>query len=367
MFNKLTMSRIPSVVEQNTTESFKTVAKWSIAAVVAVGLVFATRQSIDQWQTESAKLQSEIDTITQRLADSVIGQDRAELERAKEQLQRSLPRVANLHWGKIGLAALFYGIGLVPASFVLRRALAGLDEHPRLGTTIAAQLLGHAGKYVPGKAMVIVLRIGALSVDGVKPMATTIAVFVETFMMMAVGAAVAGFVVLWLPVPAWIMALALMFALLASVPTSPPILKRVATRIAKVDVAELDSPIGSELVIRGWCWSLLAWLMLGASFALLISALPAADPMPPTIQLYAIATAAISLAMVVGFASLLPGGAGVRELVLITVLGVSLGTAHGLLAAIAHRIMSIIVECVLACGSWLWLRYTARTGGLMKK
>ena len=62
--------------------------------------------------------------------------------------------------------------------------------------------------------------------------------------------------------------------------------------------------------------------------------------------------------MVIGFAPLLPGGAGIRELVLATVLGTSLGTAHGLLAAIAHRVLSIVVESILAAGSWFWLRYT---------
>ncbi len=345
------------VSDQNRMARIKTVAKWLIAVVVAIGLVIATRQSIEQWKSESARLQVEIDSITQQLADTASGPKRMEWERSKERLQRSLPRLNNLHWGKLGLAALIYGVGLLPASFVLRRALVGLGEHPRIGTTIAAQLLGHIGKYVPGKAMVIVLRIGALTVDGVKPIATTIAVFVETFMMMAVGAAVAGVVVLWLPVPTWIVAIALSFAVLASVPTFPPLLNRVASRVSKVKIADLDSRIGSGLVIYGWVFSLVAWLMMGASFALLISALPSANPMPPTIQLYAVATAAVSLALVVGFASLLPGGAGVRELVLMTVLGVSLGAAHGFLAAIAHRIMSIVVECILAAGSVVWLRY----------
>jgi uncharacterized membrane protein YbhN (UPF0104 family) len=165
-------------------------------------------------------------------------------------------------------------------------------------------------------------------------------------------------VVFWLPVPAWITATAFLFALTASIPTLPPILKRVAAKVSHVDIAQIDSRIGVGLVASGWCLSLISWLLFGASFAILISAIPSPHPIPPPIELYATATAAVSLAMVVGFASLLPGGAGVRELVLATVLGVSLGPAHGLLAAIAHRVLSIIVESIMAGGSWMWLRYT---------
>ncbi len=93
----------------------------------------------------------------------------------------------------------------------------------------------------------------------------------------------------------------------------------------------------------------------------LIIAIPTSSELPSWGELYAIATAAICLAMVIGFASLLPGGAGVRELVLATVLGVSLGSVHGILAAIAARILFIVVEAALAGSFWLWLRRWNRT------
>ncbi len=227
-----------------------------------------------------------------------------------------------------------------------------------MGTAIAAQLVGHVGKYVPGKAMVVILRAGALRRDGVRPLAATVSVFLETFLMMAVGGAVAGIVVMWLPVPSWIAITAVLVAILASLPTLPPILRRVAARVSKVDVAEIDAKIGMGLFAAGWGWSVIGWLLIGASFTTLITAIPSSAPSPPLLELFATATAAISLAIVVGFASLLPGGAGVRELVLITVLSVSIGSVHGLLAAIAARIMFIVVESVLAGAAWIWLRRT---------
>ena len=57
--------------------------------------------------------------------------------------------------------------------------------------------------------------------------------------------------------------------------------------------------------------------------------------------LFAVSTAAIGLALVAGFASLLPGGAGVRELVLVTILGISVDSADALLTAIAARLVFI--------------------------
>jgi uncharacterized membrane protein YbhN (UPF0104 family) len=361
--NNLNTPRMANVAEADSRQTWKTIAKCVIAVIVVVGLVLAARQAIDQWQIESTKLQSEIDALDKQIGQTEDPSKRQELLVMQRQRMDSIPRIRNLDWTRIGIAALIYALALVPPGLLLRRAVIALGlnplgQNPRLSTAIAAQLLGHAGKYVPGKAMVIVLRAGALAIDGVRPMTTTVAVFVETFIFMAVGAAVAGLVVFWLPVPAWITATAFLFALTASIPTLPPILKRIAAKVSHVDIAQIDSRIGVGLVASGWCLSLISWLLLGASFAILISAIPSPHPIPPPIELYATATAAVSLAMVVGFASLLPGGAGVRELVLATVLGVSLGPAHGLLAAIAHRVLSIIVESIMAGGSWMWLRYT---------
>ncbi|MFK8111355.1 MAG: YbhN family protein [Rubripirellula sp.] len=330
-------------------------AKWLIAAAVLVGLLVAGRSAVQQWAHESQKIQKEIAWVDEA-AKSASGLELAELQAQRERLDASVPRLENLRWNRIAFAGLLYGLGLIPPSFLLRRALVSLGEHPRLSTTIAAQLMGHVGKYVPGKAMVIVIRAGVLSRDGVRPMRATVSIFLETFLMMAVGAVVAGIVVWWLPVPEWIAITSIVAAIAASLPTFPPILRLVAAKVTKVRVQDVDSQIGWRLFAAGWFWSTLSWLLIGASFTAIVSAIPSVESVPLTFQLYAISTAAIGLAMVIGFASLLPGGAGIRELVLTTVLGVAIGTVHGLLAAIAARIVFIVVEAMLAGLCWCWLR-----------
>ena len=331
------------------------IVKCSIALLVVVALCLAGNAAWTQWKAEKTKLTGAIADLDRQLktADPAVRND---LIKQRDQLTHSLPRWSTIRWSRCLWAAILYALGLVPSGFLLHRALKSFDQHSSLGTSVAAQLIGHMGKYVPGKAMVIVIRAGVLSRDGVRPLPATISIFLETFLMMAVGGAVAGFVVLWLPVPAWIAVMSVGVALAASVPTVPPVLRAVTQKLVKKSLPESEIEIGWGLVVAGWAWSTLSWLLIGAAFTMLVTAIPAAEPLPPLYELYLVATAAISLAIVIGFASLLPGGAGVRELVVTTVLGVALGPVHGILSAIAARILFMIVEASLAAGSWGWLR-----------
>ena len=159
------------------------------------------------------------------------------------------------------------------------------------------------------------------------------------------------------------MGTAALVAIAASIPTLPPILKRVAAKIAhRNPESKIPANSSARFFIVGWSWSLLSWFFIGASFATLVLAIPSPLELPALAELAAISTAAIALAMVVGFASLLPGGAGVRELVLTTLLAPAIGTAHALLAAIAARLMFIAVEGLCAGISWIWLRNAGRGG-----
>lgn len=332
------------------------IAKWLIAGMVIVGLVYAGRTAMKQWREEHRKVQLEIDDIDSQLRGAK-PVERIQLLEHRDALAASMPGWGTIHWGRCFGAGMLYALGLIPSAFLLRRALFSLGQRPRLMTVIAAQLLGHIGKYVPGKAMVIVLRAGALAREGVKPLQATMSIFLETFLMMAVGGTVAGIIVWWLPVPGWIALMAIGISVLASLPTLPPILRLVAARLTKTDPRGTDADIGWGLFVSGWAWSTLSWLLIGASFTLLVTAIPSVQSLPEIKELYLVCTAAISLAVVIGFASLLPGGAGIRELVVTIVLGVALGPTHAILAAIAARILFVLVETVVASSSWIWLEF----------
>lgn len=297
--------------------------KIAIAAVVFVGLYWATRVAIGQWNAIDAEVR---------------------------------PSLADIEWSLIGGGAVLYAAGLLPSAMLLHRAVWTLGGRPKVLTAVAAQIIGHVGKYVPGKAMVLVLRGGVLARDGVGPMTSTISVFLETFLMMAVGAVVAATATMGTPVPQWIVTTAAVTAVLAGVPTLPPVLRRVVAIVSKRDDSIDPSRISWRLFAAGWAWSLLSWLLIGAAFTSIVAAIPSPTPIDWT-TLYPIATAAISLALVVGFASLLPGGAGIRELVLAAVLSIAIGPAQGLMAAIAARIVFLTVEAVLSAIVWAWLKH----------
>jgi len=380
------------------------IARRIIGVLVIAGLAWATNQAIVQWRDQVAaiddevsELETEVANLRRRIAasenaspsgetdtdDAFDGQapepaspprDRLDkLSLRLEAVSRSRPRLANLNWRRIALAAVIYAIGLFPPAWLLRQAIRSMGQTCRLPTVVAAQLLGHAGKYVPGKAMVVVLRVGAMRRGGVAVLPGTVAVFVETLMMMAVGGCFAGVLLWFLPAPDWIRYAALLVAVIAGLPTLPPILNLV---IAKVvgrggDAEAVAIPrgrAGSELFLAGWGYSLSAWIAIATSFALLVTALPlpggetaGSSVMMGADRLGFACAAAISLAMVVGFASLIPGGAGIRELVLTTMLSPVIGTPHALLAAVAVRALFLVVECLTAAAAWAWLEKFTHT------
>ncbi|GAA5505892.1 lysylphosphatidylglycerol synthase domain-containing protein [Novipirellula caenicola] len=330
------------------------IAKIAIAIAVVIGLFFAVRSAARQWQTERARVVRQIHEIDLQIAATEDVITTSALQEQRAALRRSLPTLGTIRWSRIGVAAILYAAGTLVSGIVLRDWLVVLGHRPPAALVVAAQMLGHIGKYVPGKAMVVVLRVGVLKRCSVPVMPATICVFLETFMMMAVGAAVAGIVIVTLPVPVWMMVAAATGAVLASIPTMPPVLQIVTNRLMKQ-----SSDLGHHAWIacgKGWAWSTIEWILIGGSFAMIVTAIPTAAPPESTAQLLAIATASISLAMVIGFASLLPGGAGIRELVLTTILGLVTGPTHALLAAIMARMVFIAVESLMALAAWVYIQ-----------
>lgn len=378
----------------------KRIAKWLVTAVVIVGLGYALQQSFAQWNVETLKLNdrvSDLQTQIERLEASGTAEagEIRQLENEQSFVRSRIPTLANLRWDLIGLAAAMYGIGLFPPAMLLHRVLGALGQNISLGRVIAAQLIGHAGKYVPGKAMVVVLRVAVLcgrdpeqavsiqhqtasaetasgnepSASRVQKIAATVCVFWETLMMMAVGAAVAGVVIIWLPVPGWMIAASIMIALLASLPTYPAVMRKIAAKIAR---AELPRENGNDFTLfaSAWAWSLLSWVAIGAAFTLLLLAIPSLETPDDAFatattidqfrSVYLLGTAAVAIAMVAGFVSLVPGGAGVRELVLTAVVAPQFGPVHAVLTAIAARLLFIIVEALLAIVANAWLKFQTR-------
>jgi uncharacterized membrane protein YbhN (UPF0104 family) len=221
-----------------------------------------------------------------------------------------------LRWAWVLLAGIIYLVGLLPAGLFWWRVLWVLGQRTRFLDTMRAYYIGHLGKYVPGKAMVVVLRAGLLQPGGARVSVAAAAVFFETLTMMAVGAFwAAAILAVWFRGHWTLCAVAIGLMLAAGVPTFPPLFRRLAklARVAKSDPEtqkRLDD-IGYGTLATGWvmmtiCWGMLALSLWATLKAMGIEGLDVILDFPRYV-------ASVSLAMVAGFLSLIPGGLFVRD------------------------------------------------------
>jgi uncharacterized membrane protein YbhN (UPF0104 family) len=215
---------------------------------------------------------------------------------------------------------------------------------------LAGYFLGHLGKYVPGKAMVFLLRIPPIRARGVSIATGVVSIFVETLVWMGVGAAWGSLSLMRTPVPDWMVWGSIACGLGALLPTLPPIFRHLVAILSKSRVGRLPEEVsrGLDWSLMLWGWSILSlgWILLAASLAALLLALQGPSPTLSigSPSLWAASMAAISLSMVAGFLSLLPGGAGVRELVVSLILQPLVGPVAALLAALGIRLVSLLAE-----------------------
>lgn len=244
-----------------------------------------------------------------------------------------------------------------------------LSSSPSPISRFAAQrayLVSHLGKYVPGKAVVVVMRAALSTPYGARASTSAVATFYETLVMMASGALIAA-VVFAMAGESPVMALDrpilgvreirafVLFALLAAalaaaflVVVAPPVFHRVAgTLLRKVPGVSADAMptlswglLGLGLVRTAGSWVLLGLSQFAAARGLAGEVDPAVIP---------VVTASVALATVAGFiVAVAPGGLGVRESVLMYALGPALGTQLAVAAALALRLSWLAAELLAA-------------------
>jgi len=219
-------------------------------------------------------------------------------------------------------AAIIYAAGQVCLGLYWERLLDRLDTGASRYRVLRAYLAGTLGKYVPGKAMVIVLRTGLLGKVAASRFWVAMAVVFETLSMMVVASIVAS-VLLFLTDAAhrWIWALGILAAFGSTIGLHPAIFGRAA-RVFAIPFKDTNGGHSPRqwFTVFWRCNVLLlgGWLLLGASFYAVMRSIGAecnwgAD--------FAFLTGSIALATVLGFVVIvLPAGLGVRELVVIHLL-----------------------------------------------
>lgn len=266
------------------------------------------------------------------------------------------PRDLNPWW--LAASCGWYTLANLPSAWFWRDALVAMGQRPRWWEVLRAFFVGHLGKYVPGKALVVVIRAALVRSTRTHANVAALAVFVETLTLMAVGAVMAALILAVQVRTEWYLTLvALGLAACAGIPTAPPIFRRVVRllggAVATPSVQQAMQGLTTSLMLRGWLWQGLSWCLMGLS---LWAALAAMADALPKIQLgfhnaatvYLALVACIALATVAGFMSLIPGGFGVREYVVIALLAPQFGEVAAIVSAIVMRLVSILSEAAVS-------------------
>ncbi len=270
-------------------------------------------------------------------------------------LQRGWEQLATtkieIKWRWLLLSGVLYALGLLPMACFWRLTLARLGQRPGWRPLLRAYYLGHLGKYVPGKALVVLLRTGTLVASGCQTRATVVSVFLETLTFMATGAAIAGLLIaVQGNASPPLVALSATLALLAGLPVIPPIARRLARRVAPTSLGEGADPaqgITWSLTLWGVIAATASWIMLGLSLWAVLRSLGSSE-MASLWQL-PLWVESVALPVVAGFLSLLPGGIGVRDGLLVKLLSPGIPEATALVAAALWRLISLVSE-LAACG-----------------
>ena len=253
------------------------------------------------------------------------------------------------------LAVLFYAAGLFPACWFWRKILICLGQRPSAMEAARAYYVGHLGKYVPGKALVVVMRTALIRSARVNTTVAAISVFVETLTMMAVGACVSAVVLVFQFPDIRLMWLAVGLMCAAGIPTWPPLFRWVVLKLQvqriNPDIEGLLKGINTRLMMQGWLSMTVGWILMGFSLWAVMQSIPqVAGDWQQTLTDVPLFTACVSLALVAGFLSLLPGGVGVREFVVMTLIAAhpDYGAYIAIISAILLRLSWLMSELLVS-------------------
>lgn len=261
-------------------------------------------------------------------------------------------------------AGLLYLVSLLPCAWFWRRVLRTLGQSPHWGELLRAYYIGHLGKYVPGKAMVIVLRTGLIRSQRVQTSVAALSVLYETLTMMAVGAFLAcGVLMIYFRDQTFLMLVAAGLMIAAGIPTIPPVFRRLA-RLMKVgrnspELADRLASFSLGTLVVGWIGIAGGWCLMAVSLWAVLRSMGATTAGP--LENFTLLLAAVSLSMVAGFLSLIPGGALVRESVLLELLERPYGEGDALAAAILLRLVWLVSELAISVIMYACRRRGAET------
>jgi glycosyltransferase 2 family protein len=250
------------------------------------------------------------------------------------------------------VSGLFYLLGTIPSALFWHQVIGATDHPVRRFDSLRAFYVAQIGKYVPGKAMVLLLRAEMMRGTGVPGTVVTVAVFFETLSNMAVGSFVSLLILLTSDSEHyWMLVLgALGMLLVTGLPTLPPIFKLVLrfSGLGKINPTAVKKlgQIGMRVLAPGWAMMAAGWWLQGLSLWAVLRALGAASANP--LEHWPLHTAVSALGVVAGFLALLPAGLGPREWVQIELLSPAYGDTIAVVSAIVLRLVFVVSDASIS-------------------
>lgn len=230
------------------------------------------------------------------------------------------------HYDWLLFSGVLYAVAYVPPALFWRYAMRTLGQSPGLYETFRAYYIGHLGKYVPGKAMVVILRSGLLRHDRTRASIAAAAVFLETLTMMAAGAFLSALILLIrfrdMPNGGWLTLLAIGMMVVSGLPVLPPVFRMMALRVGigrnDPEIIHKLNGLNLQTLVTGWVLTTFCWILLGLSLWATVRGIGIeTGPLSGCLLRFILAA---SLSVVLGFVTMIPGGIFVREFAMAQVL-----------------------------------------------
>jgi hypothetical protein len=188
---------------------------------------------------------------------------------------------------------------------------------------LRAYFVSQFGKYIPGKVMVIVIRVGMLQNSKGTSLAVAVTATFETLTSMASGALLGVLLLPYLGVlPVSVSGKSSALMVVAALPVALGVLNKMAARMVArkrgPDALPLPAP-SLWLLTQGLLHGVCGWCLLGLSLVLVVESV--SMNVLGISENYPVYLGAVTLSYVVGFVILFaPGGLGVREFILMATL-----------------------------------------------
>jgi uncharacterized membrane protein YbhN (UPF0104 family) len=250
-------------------------------------------------------------------------------------------QVSRLSVPVVLLAFFFCLCGLFCSLMVWREILADLGSRLSIPEAARIMFIGQLGKYLPGSIWPVLAQSELAADRGVPRSRSAVSVLLSYAVMSCSGVVVA---IVTLPFATasiaryfWI----LFLLPVAAVLLSPPVLNRLLGLVLRVS----RRPVAQETVsyrglARTMVWALAGWSVNGLTVYVLMRQL-AGHPQ----GLLLVSVGAYSLSWAVGFLAVFaPAGAGVREAIMVAVLGARTTPATALTVALLCRALSVVAD-----------------------